>query len=127
MEKDSFNSCSSIFNVGWVDNVQDYLSISHVMVFPSFREGFPVCIMESLSMGVPVITINSRGCNEIVLNQFNGYVTNPDDISIAKKMDEIACDVTLYSQLSTNALSIRDKYDRKLFTNNQYDIYKKLT
>lgn len=127
IEKDSFYSCSSIFNVGWVDNVQDYLSISHVMVFPSFREGFPVCIMESLSMGVPVITINSRGCNEIVFNQFNGYVTNPDASSIAKKMDEIACDFTLYSQLSTNALSVRDKYDRKLFTNNQYDIYKKLT
>jgi glycosyltransferase involved in cell wall biosynthesis len=78
-------------------------------------------------MDVPVVTINWRGCNDIMLNQFNGYITSPDVSSIAKKMDEITCDVTLYSQLSTNALSVRDKYDRKLFTNNQYDIYKKIT
>src|SRR5690606_19226289 len=48
-----------IINVGWQENVNEYLSISHINVFPSTREGMPVNLMESLSMGVPVITINS--------------------------------------------------------------------
>jgi hypothetical protein len=41
------------------------------------------------------MTINSRSCSEIVNNQFNGYVTSPDEMSIAKKMDELTCDVLI--------------------------------
>ena len=121
-----FLNNDSIIKVGWVNNVQDYLSISNVMVFPSSREGFPVCLMESLSMGLPIITINSRGCNEIVENQFNGFITEPDETVITEKMTCLASDTILYKMFSHNALLNRRKYDRKLFTEHQYDIYKDL-
>ena len=35
-----FLNNDSILKIGWVNNVQDYLSVCNVMVFPSSREGF---------------------------------------------------------------------------------------
>ena len=52
-EYNSFLNNDAILKIGWVNNVQDYLSISNVMVFPSSRR-FSVCLMESLSLGIPV-------------------------------------------------------------------------
>lgn len=83
--------------------------------------------MESLSMGLPIITINSRGCNEIVENQFNGFITEPNETVITEKMTCLATDTMLYKMFSHNALLNRRKYDRMLFTEHQYDIYNKLT
>lgn len=121
-----FLNNDSILKIGWVNNVQDYLSVSNVMIFPSSREGFPVCLMESHSMGLPVITINSRGCNEIVENQFNGFITEPHETLITEKMKSLVTDTMLYKMFSNNALLYRGKYDRKLFTNHQFKIYKDL-
>lgn len=56
----------NVIDVGFVNNVDDYLAIADIMVFPSVREGMPVCVMESLSMCVPIIVPNSRGCNVLV-------------------------------------------------------------
>ncbi|HKK40299.1 MAG TPA: glycosyltransferase, partial [Cryomorphaceae bacterium] len=71
---------SDIVRVGWKENVQDYLAIADLNVFPSEREGLPVNLMESLSMGVPVITIESRGCKEVVRNNVDGFVLPQYDV-----------------------------------------------
>ncbi|MEG0938545.1 glycosyltransferase [Comamonas sp.] len=44
-------------------------------------EGFGLSILESLSMGCPVITSNvNYGPNEMVKNQINGHLVNNDDV-----------------------------------------------
>lgn len=60
------NSIEGVHHVGWQDDPAPYLSISNTMVFPSEREGMPVCVMEALSMGVNAIAVPSRGCRELV-------------------------------------------------------------
>jgi glycosyltransferase involved in cell wall biosynthesis len=58
-------SIEGVHHVGWQDDPAPYLAISNTMVFPSEREGMPVCLMEALSMGVPIVTTDSRGCREL--------------------------------------------------------------
>ncbi len=58
----------------WQANVADWLSIADLCVFASERGGMPVCLMESLSMGVPVITANTRGCRDVVRDGVDGVV-----------------------------------------------------
>ncbi len=60
--------------LGWDDDVAGLLHASDCFVFPSSREGMAVCIMESLSMGVPVVTTASRGCGELVQDGHNGWI-----------------------------------------------------
>ena len=42
--------------------------------FSSRREGMPVCAMEALALGVPVITCDARGCREVVRDGVDGLV-----------------------------------------------------
>lgn len=49
------NLSSSIIFVGAVFNVNEYLSISDVAVFPSLSEGLGISLLEKMSMGLPVV------------------------------------------------------------------------
>ena len=118
----------SIIRVGWRENVQDYLEISHLNVFPSDREGLPVNLMESLAMGVPVLTINSRGCRDVVRHNIDGIVINETSVeALANTMRELQDDRTKLIELSKNALAGRDRFDRKHFIEKQFEIFERLT
>jgi len=49
------------------------LAISDVFVLPSaHREGIPRVLLEAASMGLPLVTTDSPGCNEVVVDGVNG-------------------------------------------------------
>jgi glycosyltransferase involved in cell wall biosynthesis len=118
----------SIIKVGWRENVQEYLAIAHLNVFPSEREGLPVNLMESLAMGVPVLTINSRGCREVVRNGVDGEVLAENTIeSLVEAMRRLQDSPETLKEWSKNALDGRERFDRKLFIEEQLSIFRRLT
>lgn len=66
---------------GLVDNVEDYLATCDVFVLPSYREGMPRALLEAMSMGIPAIATNIRGCKEIIVEGENGYLYTPHDVN----------------------------------------------
>ncbi|CAA6680031.1 MULTISPECIES: glycosyltransferase family 4 protein [unclassified Lentimonas] len=65
---------------GVTKDVRPYLREMSVFVLPSFyMEGVPRTILESLSMGRPIVTCNTRGCKETVNEGENGYLIPPRD------------------------------------------------
>jgi glycosyltransferase involved in cell wall biosynthesis len=68
------NEHPHIINTGQQADVRPYLSISHVLTFPSYREGFPNVVMEAGAMGLPSIVSNINGCNEIIIEGENGFI-----------------------------------------------------
>lgn len=83
---------------GWVsDNVLDawpghvpvrpWLEQASVFVLPSYREGVPRSTQEAMAMGRPVITTNSPGCRDTVLEGLNGFLVPPGDhVALADAM-----------------------------------------
>ncbi|WP_158091367.1 glycosyltransferase family 4 protein [Tenacibaculum holothuriorum] len=65
---------SSIFFLGFKEDVRPYYKIMDLFVFPSYREGFGVSLMEAGAMSIPSISSNITGCNEIVKNNVNGFL-----------------------------------------------------
>lgn len=64
--------------LGKQDDVRDALGASSVFVLPTFyREGVPRTILEALAMGRPVITTDTPGCRETVIEGENGYLVEP--------------------------------------------------
>ncbi len=107
---------SAIISVGFQNDVRSYLSISNVLVFPSYREGFPNVVMQAGSMGLPAIVSDINGCNEIIVNNKNGLIIPvKNQQAISNAMGLMLSDMSLYTTLSANSRSrIVDFYEQKV-------------
>ncbi len=81
---------------GWIeylgksDNVISYMNAADCVVLPSYREGSPRSLMEAASLQKPIITTNVAGCNQVVEDNYNGFLCelqNEEDLAV--KMDRM--------------------------------------
>lgn len=73
-----------------VDDVRDLIAAADVVVLPSYREGMPRSILESMAMGKPIITTDVAGCNETVINGINGYLIPAQNVdSLVNAMNDM--------------------------------------
>jgi len=127
-EESAYLNCNNIIKVGFSNEVEKYLSISDVFLFPSLKEGMPVCIIEALAMGVPVITANSRGCNDLVFNNVNGLVLSekPNKEEVVKALMELQNSSNIIAEMKKYSLENRHKLGREVFIDKQTEVYTKL-
>lgn len=71
----------------------------------SESEGVPVSIMEALSVGIPVLATNVGGTNEIVKNDYNGFLLNKETNG-----SDIASNIELFLNLN--------RYEKKKLSEN---------
>lgn len=64
-----------ILALGLQKDIRPFVAISHVLTFPSYREGFPNVVLQCSSMDLPCIVSNINGCNEIIEHEVNGLIT----------------------------------------------------
>ena len=62
------------------DEVLAKMSESDVFLFPTYAEGRALVVLEALSVGLPVITSNNAGFDDININNNYGYIVKPGDI-----------------------------------------------
>lgn len=94
----------NISTVGYQEDVRPYLAISDVLVFPSYREGFPNVVMQAGAMGIPSIVTDINGCNEIIEHQKNGIIIPPkEENSLFKAMIELLQNCELRKKMAENA------------------------
>lgn len=76
--KDEFGD-NLIFN-GYQDNMVEWYEKSDILLLPSKREGFPVCVMEANAMGLPAICFRVPGCQDAIVDNVNGFLVAPFNI-----------------------------------------------
>lgn len=64
----------------------DFYKMSDVFLFPSYREGLPVAVMEAIASGLPVIATKIRGSSDLV--QQNTLFAPTDVNGIARAMEK---------------------------------------
>ncbi|PQB07824.1 hypothetical protein BST83_12170 [Polaribacter filamentus] len=74
---------------GQVNDVNKYLLESDGFILTSRDEGLPMCIIEAMRVGLPIIATNIAGIPEQVINNENGYLINPS-INELKAVLELA-------------------------------------
>lgn len=67
-------SHTAIISCGFQKDIRPYLAASQVLVFPSYREGFPNVPMQAGAMGCALILSDINGCNEIVSQGNDGWL-----------------------------------------------------
>ena len=83
--------------LGAVKNVQQLIAEHSLMVLSSFTEGFPNVVLESLSVGVPVVSFRVSGISALIKDDFNGYIVEQDDLEGFKTKIVKACTKDWYT------------------------------
>ena len=75
---------------GYRTDVADFYKMADVFLFPSFREGLPVAVMEAMASGLPVVATKIRGSSDLVQQ---GALFDPTDVDgIAKAIETLRQD-----------------------------------
>tara|TARA_B110000483_G_scaffold11081_1_gene12865 strand:- start:320 stop:1498 length:1179 start_codon:yes stop_codon:yes gene_type:complete len=70
---------------GFINNVIPYYYNNDLLICSSFVEGFPLSILEAMSIGLPIISTDVGGVNEQIKNGKNGFLVesnNSNDLAI---------------------------------------------
>ena len=89
---DTLNLSERVKLLGMIRNVTEVISGNDVFVLPSFIEGFPNVVLESLSVGTPVVSFEVGGISEIIAEGFNGYIVRQNDVMAFKEKVVLACE-----------------------------------
>jgi glycosyltransferase involved in cell wall biosynthesis len=84
---------------GFKPDVENALSQATLSCLPSYREGLPKSLLESLAMGLPCIATDVPGCREAVIDGVNGLlVPVRDAAALAQAIERLLSDPGLCQQ-----------------------------
>lgn len=73
-EVDNWVNNGVIEFIPFKEDIRSFLSDSHLVVLPSYREGTPKTLIEAASMAKPLIATDVPGCREVVIHEVNGFL-----------------------------------------------------
>ena len=119
--------------IQWLGHRKDVLELlkeSHIMAFPSwYREGLPKSVIEAEAIGRPVVTTDSVGCRDTVIDGKNGFmIPIKDSQSLADALKKLIDNPELRQQMGRAAREFAvSKFDIKDVVNVHLDIYNRLS
>lgn len=90
---------------GNVSNVEEYYKNSSLYVMTSRFEGLPMTLLEAKTYKLPIVSFNClTGPSEIVKNNINGYLINPENVeAMSNKLNILINDENKLKEFSNNA------------------------
>lgn len=112
-ELDRWIADGTIDYLGKLDDVRPAIASSAVYVLPSYREGTPRTVLEAMSMGRAIITTDTPGCRETVIDGENGYLVPIRTVdALANAMKRFIDDQQLAMRMGRQSRRIaEEKYD----------------
>lgn len=91
--------------LGHRSDIHRLLEQCHVFAFPSYyKEGLPKSCIEATAVGRPVITCDSTGCRDTVIDGRTGFLIPPKDSqTLASKLKILFDDAVLRQEMGRNA------------------------
>lgn len=82
---------------GFMNNPYKVLSCSKIMIMTSRYEGTPMCALEAMTFGKPIISTITDGLKDIIDNDKTGFLSNDDD-ELSEKIIEVLSDKDKYNE-----------------------------
>lgn len=77
-----------IAHIGWIDGAQKEKIFRNTIlnVLPSYNEGLPMTILETMAYGIPNISTAIASIPEVIVNGENGILIEPGDVEALKQV-----------------------------------------
>tara|TARA_R110002049_G_scaffold234762_1_gene408061 strand:+ start:233 stop:1369 length:1137 start_codon:yes stop_codon:yes gene_type:complete len=86
-------------------NIDEHLNMRDIFVLPSYyREGLPRTTLEACACGNPIITTDSVGCRESVIEGINGFLIEPQNLdALVKPMEYFITNPNKIKEMGINS------------------------
>lgn len=114
--------------LGYRKDIVEICKIVDAFIFPSFREGLSVALMEAMSTGLPIICSKIRGNTDLIDEGKGGYLVIPNDIEgYLKTINKLIKNEELRKEMGIYNLECIKQYDVKKVKDKMKEIYKKIS
>lgn len=96
---EELNLTNNVSFLGFQSNPTKILHDAKVMLMTSRWEGLPMCVLESLALGTPIVSTPTDGVREFIQNGETGFLGQEDDF-LAEKCVALVTDETLQRTMS---------------------------
>ncbi len=110
------------------NQISEFISSSHICVFPSHMESFGLTLIEGMAIGKPIVASNIGPFKEIMTNKTSGLYCNsysPEDI--AEKIIELLSDINAANIMALNAKKeVEEKFNSDRIIEENINFYKSI-
>jgi glycosyltransferase involved in cell wall biosynthesis len=108
-------------------DVYKILSMMDLFVLPSLWEGLPTVILESMSMGIPVIGSNISGITDLIQDGITGWLTPAgNSAALAERIINVLGDSLGRRRISQNAMTSCKNFSINIISNQYEELYHNL-
>jgi len=103
------------------------LYISDIFVFPSFREGLSVSLMEAMAAGLPCVVSKIRGNSDLIGDGKGGFLCGVNSAEeYTRGIDKILNDKNLKNHMAGYNRIVIQKFDISVVMNQMKKIYSEI-
>ena len=112
---------------GWQDDVSLVYNAMDIFVQPSLSEAFSQVLIEAMGCRLPVIATKVGGAAEVIENEVNGILIEPDDPqAIAREVIRLAEDKKLRSAIAERGMnSVRERFSAETMVERHLELYER--
>ncbi len=114
---------------GWVKDVKYLLLETDILCLPSYREGLPKSLLEGAAIGLPLITTNTVGCREVVLDGINGYlVPIKESIKLSLAIEKLIVNKELRVRMGKESFKLaKTEFSSEIINSQTISVYDELS
>jgi glycosyltransferase involved in cell wall biosynthesis len=118
----------NVIFAGFIENVEEPLSISHVQINASFTETTCLALLEGLSLGIPAVATDVGGNPFVINDGVNGILFEVKDyVAMCKAILSLKENPAEYAHLSKRAKEIfNERFTASVMTSRVEDVYRQL-
>lgn len=116
--------------MGWIDSDEKAALFSEAALhfLPSYQEGLPMAILESMSFGIPNVSTTIGGIPQVI-NEKNGFLVEPGNVEeMVRALKEFFASTEKRRQLSEQARQmIEENFSLTMYFNQWQQLYAEIT
>lgn len=112
--------------LGYSNNPYKIMKSAKIMLMTSRWEGLPMCALEAMALGVPIVSTPTDGLKEVIDDAKTGFLSDEDEVIIDRCVDILEKD-ELYKKLHQATLNKADEIlDIKSYKESLDKVYRQI-